>query len=153
MADDPVQPLFPHDRKRRVRAPKDPELGKQLQRLMFHVYGAGYRERFHETPNVGGREWGILKTLATKYGVETLERRLRIYLNWTDPWVTSKGHTLPIFQAKWDEVRALDASSNSTDYNSNRAAAETQRRLNEWRGQSASSPTISLRSRRSLDPF
>jgi hypothetical protein len=156
-----IPPLFPHDRRRTPSAPKDPELGKALQDLMFRVYVPIYQQRCGERPHIGGMEWGILKTLLSANGPmpdltmeqrkQTVDRRLRIYLNWTDPWIRSKGYTLSLFRSRWNELRAMDEAQNGRRSHGRlpecrhqppcRDEAEhTSRSVTDWRGDLNSSP-------------
>lgn len=109
-------PLFAYEkRKRPTPPPVDPAVKVALKRLMLSVYMPIYRQTFGEAPNVGGREWSILKRLIVKHGPELVEARLRLYLTWTDPWVRAHGHTMPIFERNWDALRAWADQKNGVN--------------------------------------
>jgi hypothetical protein len=111
------EPLFPHDKRRKPKAPKDPEVGKELQRLMFRVYGPLFREKYGVMPNIQPKDWGILKSLllgalaepstVVEKGAE-VERHLRQFFAWDgDQFVKAAGYNLVIFRSQWNKLTHL----------------------------------------------
>jgi hypothetical protein len=107
--------LFKTGRKQpRAPRPKSPHAA-EIKRLMLKVYFALYAQRTGEKPDMSPRQWHMLRLLVDEHGPEIVERRLRLFMRTTDPWVVeTAGFSLGVFRSQWQKLAALDSPSTTT---------------------------------------
>lgn len=101
--------------KPRLTRSKSPSKASELSSLVnkaIRIYCELWKNRYQSerSPDVRGKDVGILKSVVKDLGFDRTEKLLRAYLEMPDSWFVTKRHDLPTFSANMNSV-ALFADS------------------------------------------
>lgn len=99
-------------KKKRAPKPKSPH-AKRIQEIMLRVYFPLYmKERGGEKPDIGPRDWGLLRLMVDTHGPDLVEARLRDFFKTTDRWVReTAGFSMGVFKSQWQKLAAAAATA------------------------------------------